>query len=497
MKNLSTVERAKELRKELKKAFPNTKFSVRSNSFSMGSSITVSWTDFPSKEAVEDIAWKYRSVRTCEVTGEVLNGGNTYLHLNNSWSDEMKATIKEELINKYGVEFYNEHIEDTYDSYRYENEMYKNLYEASLVVAEVEEVAEVTEATEGKKEIFSNEEMQILEVGKTTRVYFNGKPSEEIRNGLKALGFRFFKNDGFYWGNYSSKVDLEALKTALQIEEAAEAETATKENNNSLSEAEAIEILLHTEEYKNQVLKEEIEEVEKEIQPIEFKEVEENNIIYLNNVEIARKPSDISDIKEFSELENILIDKYAILSNEDFDFMCKNLMNDYNFISGLGGTRAEAKEGEEVQENYDINYIYENRNKFNFYEVNILITNEDKNKFIVVNPHGHSYCRYTGVLTASEGQRVLKQLTEGKANKLQLIETENANTDINNDNISNIEKCEILHSEIEALENRLKMVNSQKLKYKIQEQINDKTKEMAIIIYNDKNLYNDFLKYQK
>lgn len=362
------------------------------------------------------------------------------------------------------------------------------------VKPEVKTTEEATQAAD-KVEVFANEEIQIIELKNTTRVYFNGKPSEEIRNGLKSLGFRFFKNDGFYWGNYSNKVNMEALKTALQIEEAAEEAPEAAENNNSISEAEAMEIIKNAEEYKNQILKEELGELEKEIQPLEFKEVESNNIVYLNDVEIARKPSDISDIKEFSELENILIDKYAILSNEDFDFMCDNLMNDYDFISGLGGSRAEAKEGEEVPEDYDIDYIYKNRNKFNFYEVNILITNEEKDKFIVVNPHGHSYCRYAGILSRIQGRNVLKQLTEGKADKLQLIETENTN--VNNDNMSNIEKCENLHSEIEALENRLKMVNSQKLKYKIQEQINNKTKEMANIIYNDKGLYSDFLKYQK
>ncbi len=78
---------------------------------------------------------------------------------------------------------------------------------------------EVEEAAEGKKVLYSNEEIQIIEAGETTRIYFNGKPGEEIRNSIKALGFRFFKNDGFYWGIYSNKTTFEAIKEALQVED--------------------------------------------------------------------------------------------------------------------------------------------------------------------------------------------------------------------------------------------------------------------------------------
>ena len=41
----TTVETAKMLRKALKAAFPGVKFAVRSHSYSMGSSINVSYTD--------------------------------------------------------------------------------------------------------------------------------------------------------------------------------------------------------------------------------------------------------------------------------------------------------------------------------------------------------------------------------------------------------------------------------------------------------------------
>ena len=368
------------------------------------------------------------------------------------------------------MEFYSEHIEG-YDFYRYAREIYQDMYNKSLVTES--EAAE--EQTTDKKVLYSNEEIQIIEKGKTTRIYFNGKPSEEIRNSIKALGFRFFKNDGFYWGIYSNKTTLEAIKEALQVEDVEQVDDLET-------------IIQHEQEYTNQVLKEELKEVE----PLEVAEAKEE--IKVNDVTVGRKENNILDVEEFGTKENIIITKYAILKNDDFDYMCNNLLNDFKFLEGFGGSRAEAKEGVEVPQDYDINYIYNNKDKFNFYEINILITNEDKTKFIVVNPHGYSYCRYTGILTAAEGRRILKQLKgEVKENKLQVIE----NTTKTTEEPNNVKRINNIYLEVEALENRLKLVKSNKLKYKLQDQINSKMKEIAKIILSDELLYLQFMKESK
>ena len=51
---------AKLLRAELKKAFPTIKFSVNSESYSMGNSITIYWDNGPSQETVRKISGKYQ-----------------------------------------------------------------------------------------------------------------------------------------------------------------------------------------------------------------------------------------------------------------------------------------------------------------------------------------------------------------------------------------------------------------------------------------------------
>lgn len=51
---------AREIRKELKEAFPNIKFSVRSDNFSMGSSVDIGWENGITEKEVEQIVNKYQ-----------------------------------------------------------------------------------------------------------------------------------------------------------------------------------------------------------------------------------------------------------------------------------------------------------------------------------------------------------------------------------------------------------------------------------------------------
>jgi len=56
MKNRTQVAQAsQEIRKILKKEFPKTKFSVKSNNYSMGDSIDINWIDGVAKRKVEKL----------------------------------------------------------------------------------------------------------------------------------------------------------------------------------------------------------------------------------------------------------------------------------------------------------------------------------------------------------------------------------------------------------------------------------------------------------
>lgn len=59
-KQMSTHARcAKEIRKILKSKFPETKFSVTSESYSMGSSVRISWTDGVTTDQVDELVGQF------------------------------------------------------------------------------------------------------------------------------------------------------------------------------------------------------------------------------------------------------------------------------------------------------------------------------------------------------------------------------------------------------------------------------------------------------
>lgn len=70
---------AKAIRQEFKAAFPGTKFRVRSESFSMGSSVRIEWHNGPTRREVDNVAGKYQYGH--------FNGMDDSYHMSNSRDD--------------------------------------------------------------------------------------------------------------------------------------------------------------------------------------------------------------------------------------------------------------------------------------------------------------------------------------------------------------------------------------------------------------------------
>lgn len=447
-------EKSRELKKELRNKFKGVKFSVRSGS----GSINVSWTDFPTVEAVQEIANKYESVRYDEYTGEILCGGNTFVFTNNSWSDEMKKSIKENLIIKYGIKFYNECIENSYDGFRYEKEAYNELYKKSLEVAADTEEKEEPKA-EDKKVLYSNEEIQIIEKGNTTRIYFNGKPSEETRNSIKALGFRFFKNDGFYWGIYTNKTTLEAIKEALQVEDVEEIENTIED----LKQVEQVEEVKNIKEEKTDQILFDIygEGIREDKEDLTLEELEKEFNARVEDERIYQE-----QYGKGGYCKTWIIAKYKgikyktcridLIGNEDLYISLSDTINDV--MLGLKNNCSDSLE------------YYFNSSDFN--KCIELIQN---------------------LINLLKSKIENKEQTQPKENKFEIIEGTTEATEEGD----NIQRINNIYSEIKALENRLKLVKSNKLKYKLQDQINRKMKEIAKIILSDELLYLQFMKESK
>ena len=119
-RTISRVETAKLVRKALKAKFPGHKFSVRSESYSMGSSINVFWTDGPTQDEVSQVTSPFagcefdamqdlKVARTGELDGEPVRFGADFVSCHRSISDERKAEIAADL------KAFVDELADTYD----------------------------------------------------------------------------------------------------------------------------------------------------------------------------------------------------------------------------------------------------------------------------------------------------------------------------------------------------------------------------------------------
>jgi hypothetical protein len=189
---INVKETAKMIRKELKEKFPFTKFSVRCE---RSGSINVSWTDFPTEKAVEEVVSKYEQVQRCEVTGEILTGGNLFVFTRQTWSNELKNKIENEMHNNYGESYLN----DRACWYRAFNETAEKLYNEFLQTLEQSKEAKQEQHREVKATYTLNEELNGIEIT------FTGVPSEEVRNELKANGFRWSKYKKVWYAKQSEE----------------------------------------------------------------------------------------------------------------------------------------------------------------------------------------------------------------------------------------------------------------------------------------------------
>jgi hypothetical protein len=104
MARLTTTAAAKEIRNELKVAFPGIKFRVRSHNCS----INVTWTNGPTIKVVSEITWKYRNghfdgmIDCYEYANDGRPGGADYVFCDREYSDDAKVAALATLASHWG-----------------------------------------------------------------------------------------------------------------------------------------------------------------------------------------------------------------------------------------------------------------------------------------------------------------------------------------------------------------------------------------------------------
>jgi acetylornithine deacetylase/succinyl-diaminopimelate desuccinylase-like protein len=100
---------SKAIKKELGELFPDTKFSVKSQTFEDGDAVNVTWTDGPTKPMVESIIKKYQSGKwnNDEQEYEVTNKRNDIPQVNyvNIPCRRLSHKVEEEILSKLRVNY--------------------------------------------------------------------------------------------------------------------------------------------------------------------------------------------------------------------------------------------------------------------------------------------------------------------------------------------------------------------------------------------------------
>ena len=121
---IDTTTVAKMIRKDLKEAFKGVKFSVKSDKYSGGSSINISYTDGPTVDEVKNIVAKYEGAdfdgmqdlktnKDIIIDGVAYLGGPDFIFVNRDYSKEFTENVLMEKFG-YGLESvkYHEAIKD-------------------------------------------------------------------------------------------------------------------------------------------------------------------------------------------------------------------------------------------------------------------------------------------------------------------------------------------------------------------------------------------------
>ena len=126
MEDQDIVEVAKAIRKELKEKFPATKFKVRTRRFSLGEAIDVNWENGVSSKKVNEVLSKFERIDTDPRTGEILGGGNRYIH--------GQRIVSEEIYKREAKAFKERFVEGTFGEWNLDpnlrTQVFRKVYES-------------------------------------------------------------------------------------------------------------------------------------------------------------------------------------------------------------------------------------------------------------------------------------------------------------------------------------------------------------------------------
>lgn len=114
-----------------------------------------------------------------------------------------------------------------------------------------------------------------------------------------------------------------------------------------------------------------------------------------------RKCSDIHEVLDecrYAETTTSKVIEIVELEHEAFTHFIAHLMDNYDFLSEKGGTycddpRLDGMSFMDIMNSTSLKEIYHQTS----YSANIMVKEKDTNYYVLCNPHGYSYARYTSI----------------------------------------------------------------------------------------------------
>jgi len=128
------------IKKDLKKAFPAVKFSVRSSSFAGGNAVDVGWIDGPTVDSVDDIVKKYQyghfdSMNDMYEYSSVDKSipQAKYVQTHRSYSDEVRERITNQVAKDFGITDVNDENQwqGVFGTWK-DNAVYRNMHKMNF-----------------------------------------------------------------------------------------------------------------------------------------------------------------------------------------------------------------------------------------------------------------------------------------------------------------------------------------------------------------------------
>lgn len=130
LKSVDTVQKAKILKRELNLRFPDQKFSVKTERYSGGSSINVSWEDGIAEDDVQEVTDKYQYVYPDQDLQSGYHHDDNKVFTKRSISEEAKEKVASEILEKFAEDVFDDrHWHDN----RFTSEYHQKVKKTSFV----------------------------------------------------------------------------------------------------------------------------------------------------------------------------------------------------------------------------------------------------------------------------------------------------------------------------------------------------------------------------